>query len=421
MSGAFWWVPSVVVLAVVVAAIVFVVTLLRRRTAALRGAETAAAAALAREAAISLVRADDLVESSTDELDFALAQFGEPATREFAAALAASRRQLSEAFALQQKLDDAVPDSAAERDRWNRQIRALAEEAGARLADQERDFDSKRGVEREAPRRLELLRRRLDRTADRLSGGSATIDRLRQSYAEHALAPISGNVERARAALTRAQQAVGAADIRLAEGAAEPVGEQLRAAEHALFQATGLLDAIEAGEDQLHRGFATLGQALTAVTAELTEARTLRDGHEESDTSAELNRAIADAAAVLAELREPTRLSDPAVDLARLETARDGLDVIRSEARNRQLRLQNARTALAGALLTVRSQLTVTHAYIGANRGRIGAAARTRLAEAERQLALALAEADPVVALDTARRAMTHATDADALAHYEAR
>lgn len=421
MSGAFWWVPSVVVLALVVAGIVLVVTLLRRRTAALRSADSAATTALARDAAISLVRADDVVESSTDELDFALAQFGELATRDFAAALAASRGQLSEAFALQQKLDDAAPDTASERDRWIRHIRVLADEAGARLVDQERDFDSKRGVERDAPRQLDLLRRRLDRVDDRLHSGAATIDRLRQSYAEHALAPISGNVERARAALTLAQQAARTADIRLAEGGTEPVGEQLRAAEHAVFQATAQLDAIEAGEDQLHRGFATLGQALASVTEELAEARTLRDGHEESTTSADLNRAIADAAAVLAGLREPTRLCDPAVDLARLEAARDGLDVIRSEARNRQLRLENARTALTGALLTVRSQLTVTHAYLGANRARIGAGARTRLAEAERQLALALVEADPVVALDAARRAMTHATDADALAHYDAR
>ena len=38
-----------------------------------------------------------------------------------------------------------------------------------------------------------------------------------------------------------------------------------------------------------------------------------------------------------------------------------------------------------------------------------------------RQLALAEAEADPVAALDAARRAMTHATDADALARFDAR
>jgi len=99
----------------------------------------------------------------------------------------------------------------------------------------------------------------------------------------------------------------------------------------------------------------------------------------------------------------------------------DGLDVMRSEARNRQLRLENARTALAGALLTARGQVSLTRDFIDGNRRRVQAAARTRLSEAERQLALAEAEADPVIALDNARRAMTHATDADALARYDAR
>jgi hypothetical protein len=114
-------------------------------------------------------------------------------------------------------------------------------------------------------------------------------------------------------------------------------------------------------------------------------------------------------------------VSDPAADLARLREALDGLDVTRSEARNRQLRLDNAREAFVGARLAARSQIGITRDFITANRGRVGADARTRLAEAERQLALAEAEADPVTALDAARRAMTHATDADALAHYDAR
>ena len=194
----------------------------------------------------------------------------------------------------------------------------------------------------------------------------------------------------------------------------------MRAAEHGLFCATRLLDAIETGEDQLHIGYAALGTALDGADAQLAEARTLRNGHEEAETSEELNRVIARADGVLAELRHPSRHSDPAVDLARLREAMDGLDVIRSAARNRQLRLENARTALGGAFLAARSQITLTREFIVTHRGRVGASARTRLAEAERQLTLAEAEADPVTALDAARRAMTHATDADALARYDA-
>jgi hypothetical protein len=421
MTDALWWLPSVIVLAVVVGVIVLLVSLSRRRGRRIRAAENAEITERARTAAISLVRADDLIEAATDELGFAIAQFGERATADFAAALEVSKRQLREAFALKQKLDDGVPDTDTEVRQWTEQITRLADEATARLNAQTRQFDTKRVVEQNAPLQLEQLRRRLDRATDRLAGGTATLRRLSTTYSAGALAPVSGNVERARAAIDEGRRAADAAAERLATGTAEPVGDQVGAAERALFTATGLLDAIETGEDQLHVGYASLGTALTAADAELAEARALRDRHEESDASTELNRVIAAADAVVADLRRPGRVSDPAVDLARLRQALDGLDVTRSEARNRQLRRDNAREAYVGASLAARSQIGITRDFITANPGRVGADARTRLAEAERQLALAEAEADPVTALDAARRAMTHATDADALAHYDVR
>lgn len=419
MNGDLWWVPSVIVIGLVVAGVLVLVGASRRRTRARLNQVSAEAAELARTANISLVRADDLVQDAMDELGFAVAQFGESATGEFASALATSRRQLSDAFALQQKLDDAMPDSAAERARWTRQIVQLTNEATGRLSNQARNFTARRGMERNAPQQLDELRRRLARVADRVAGGGSTLSRLGLSYSTAALAPISGNVALARTALQSAVSSADAAATRLDEASALPVGDQLQAAEHSLFQATQLLDAIETGEDQLHRGFANLQKALDAAASQLTEARALRDGHEESDTSASLNQVIANAASVHASLCEPGRTSDPAKDLVTLETAMNGLDSIRSEARNRQLRLDNARTALAGALLTARSQITVTRDFVAAHRGQVKAAARTRLAEAQRQLALAVAESDPVTALDTARRAMTLATDADALARYD--
>ena len=85
-------------------------------------------------------------------------------------------------------------------------------------------------------------------------------------------------------------------------------------------------------------------------------------------------------------------------------------------ARNQQQRLEGARGALAGALLSARTQIAAARELIGSRRS--GVSARARLAEAERQLLLAENEADPVEALDAARRAQTHARDADALARY---
>ncbi|HRN28506.1 MAG TPA: hypothetical protein PK890_02195, partial [Terrimesophilobacter sp.] len=66
-----------------------------------------------------------------------------------------------------------------------------------------------------------------------------------------------------------------------------------------------------------------------------------------------------------------------------------------------------------------RSQLVTTRDFIAGRRGGVGVAARTRITEAERLLALAEAESDPVAALDLARSSATHSRDADALARYD--
>jgi hypothetical protein len=106
-------------------------------------------------------------------------------------------------------------------------------------------------------------------------------------------------------------------------------------------------------------------------------------------------------------------------DRDRLRAARDRLEVARAAARASQQRLDGARGALVGAISIAESQLVVARAAIERGGGRVGADARTRLAEAERQLAMARQEPDPVAALDAARRAASRANDAEALAHYD--
>jgi hypothetical protein len=113
-------------------------------------------------------------------------------------------------------------------------------------------------------------------------------------------------------------------------------------------------------------------------------------------------------------------VGDPFADRDRLRSARDRLEVARAAARAAQGRLDGAREALGGAIAIAESQLGVAHAAIARGRDLVGAAARTRLAEAERQLVIARQEPDPVAALDAARRAAARASDAEALAMYDA-
>jgi multidrug resistance efflux pump len=107
---------------------------------------------------------------------------------------------------------------------------------------------------------------------------------------------------------------------------------------------------------------------------------------------------------------------DPVHQLDTIGAAVARLDLALASARNQAQRLEHASAAYEGTLVSAKSQIGVVRAFIGANGA--GVEARTRLAEAERQLMLAEAASDPVEALDTVRRAVTHARDADALARY---
>ncbi len=109
------------------------------------------------------------------------------------------------------------------------------------------------------------------------------------------------------------------------------------------------------------------------------------------------------------------RSEDPVDALDRIDDAAGALDVALAGARNQQRRLAHARDAYAGAVVSARSQIAEAKSVIGG----AGVEARTRLAKRRRQLGLAEVASDPVEALDTARRAITLARDADALARYD--
>ena len=145
-----------------------------------------------------------------------------------------------------------------------------------------------------------------------------------------------------------------------------------------------------------------------------------RDAAPDADSGAAIIAAIADLESVRSAILARVALRDPVADLDALTRAVAALDTALATARNQTQRLEHARAALAGTLVSASSQIAALKQLVaGSGRG-IGPEARTRLAEAERQLMLAEAEADPVEALDAARRAVTLARDGDALAHYDA-
>ena len=389
----------------------------RRKT---RGQGLDALSAQQQKANILLVRVDDAVKNAEDELGFAVAQFGDGKSGEFEKVLAAAKSQLSEAFGLQQKLDDAYPDSLTQRRDWSARIIHLCETAQAALAEQETEFAGLRQLEQNAPANLSSVRALVTDLEAQEAAAAKTLATLKSAYTATAIASVTDNLQRAEAerrqATASADDAEAALDTSATGSATRTAADAIRAAEEHAHRAIQLLDAIGTLQAELGKASDAVTALRTSTQENLAEARALRDAPPDADSSAAIARAIETVEAALA-AKQP--LSDPLASLEILRAANAELDISMAGARNQQRRLDGARTALVGALVGARSQLSATRDFITTRRGGVGTEARTRLAEAERLLTIAEAESDPVAALDIARSSATYSRDADALARYD--
>ncbi|MEX1078408.1 MAG: hypothetical protein WED09_04800 [Homoserinimonas sp.] len=393
-----------------------------RRNARASGASPASggwrpAQPVKQRANILLVRLDDAVATGEEELSFAIAQFGREVTDEYALVLASARANLTEAFTLQQRLDDAHPDTEARKRDWAARIVHLCETAQSALAAEQARFDDLRGLERNAPANLEDARTLIAALSERRRASAEEVKRLRSSYSASAVASVADNLQRADDALAAATTAADTAEGALGSTSTTAAVDAVRAATDSAHLAAHLLDAIDSLATELAKATEAANALADSTRATLEEARGVRDEPPDPATGAAVAAAIEHASRALSAVPK----DDPFRALDELREADAGLDFSLAGARNQRQRLDGARAALAGALVAARSQLSVTRDFISARRGRVGAEARTRLAEAERLLTLAETEADPVLALDTARSSATYSRDADALARYDVR
>ncbi len=407
-------VVGVIVVAFIALMIVGVVLLARRSRR-----QALAPAPGRTDAGVALVQADDAVKDGADELAFAIAQFGEDRTRDFAATLAKAKADLTRAFRLQQRLDDAEPDSDQQRAEWTHQIRSLADGARTSVLAAAATFDDLRRTEAGAPETLKVLRSSLAALAKRRAASASTVADLRTTYIDSAISTIGANLDATDTALADGRKAADAADAALASSTVPNVTDELKAVQDAVSAATQQLDAIDHRRDELLAAEKSIAALATEATGAIAAAKKLRDAPPDPDSAAAVNDAIDALRRQLSVVAKAGR-RDPAAQLDALVDASDHLDVAVAAAQNQQRRLDGARAAFGGAIVSAKSQIAAVTDYIDGHRGGVGADARTRLAEAQRQLMLAQNESDPVNALDIARRAQTDARDADALARYDA-
>ncbi|MBA4866351.1 TPM domain-containing protein [Streptomyces sp. PSKA54] len=386
-----------------------------------------------------LVETDDAVRTSTEELGFATAQFGEEAAAPFGEALAYAKSELTAAFRLRQQLDDAIPEDDATKRHMLDEIIARCTEANRRLDAEAEGFDRLRALEQNAPQALEHAEARLRDITGRTDTAQATLTALGTRYASTAVLPVTGHVEQAKDRLAFAATHIGQAREAVGAGAGGTAAVHLRAAEGAVDQAGTFVDAVDRLAKELAEAVGKLPGALNETETDLAEARGMLVGTPEGISTADLHGRIARAESVVGEVRTQvaTGSYDPIDALRRVEEADAALDDALAGARAREVSNQKARALLDQALLTARSAVGAASDFITTHRAAVGSEARTRLAEAQRHLALARASAaadgtggagrapgasaDPTAALVEAQRADALARDAQQLAERDVR
>lgn len=437
-SGVPW--PAVLVILAVLAVFVVLLTVVaRRRRRARRKAEVAAAqrvdatdpAALAPFSTDALddlskaivVDVDNAVRTSEEELALAEGEFGASETEPFRAAVSAARTALAQAFSARQLLDDEAPESPQQRRDMLLQVIVAAARADRELDRQSDAFEALRNLLIDAPSRLDALTQQVVALTARLAPAESTLADLRGQFSESALASVADNVDEARQRLAFADQQISTARGLVARPAGDQTGliDALRAAESALAQADTLLDAVDTAARDINRAVTGLAAAIADLQAGIDAAseqlRQPQTPHAET-----LARARDQAAAAVEHARTRGQ-DDPLGAFHRLSAADAELDRLLAEAAQQREATERLTRTFEQALFAAQARTKAVADYIDTRRGTIGPEARTRLAEAVRQLEAATAKRDSNIAeaLAHANGAATLAAQAQTLANDDVR
>ena len=365
------------------------------------------------DASALLVRVDDDVRSSEQELGFAQAQFGEPAAEPFAAAIADAKAQLHAAFELRQRLDDNIPDTDDERRAWLTEIIERCSGAKHSLDEHTESFSRLREVEQRGPEVLAQLRESAPAAAGQLAAARTKTGELAASFATEVVAQLQENLAEAAERLDFLAECIASAEAELAAGSTAAAAVSLRAGEAALDQANTLTATPEVLAGELAASAEQFASAVADLQGDLQVVAELMPQASESDRAA-LTAAASQVTAVL----QRGTAGDPVGALTAAAAANVAIDSAIGAARQNSERLRRAEAARDEALIPARSEVLAAEQFIETRRGAVGAPARTRLAEAKRHLQVAehTAQSDPAQSYQAAQQATQYARAAYQLA-----
>jgi predicted nucleic acid-binding Zn-ribbon protein len=431
--------PLLIALGVIVVVVLVLLVFMRYRRRRRRAAQLAAAKRVDATdpdalAALSLGALDDLsrwkvvdvdnaVRTSANELALTIEEFGEQRTEPFTRAVNNAKAALAQAFTVRQQLDDAIPETRAQRRELLTQVIVSAARADRELESQQEAFEEMRDLVVNAPSRLDALTQQMVELTARIAPAEQRMTNLHNEFDAAALTSVATNVGTAKDRLAFADQNLTQArDL-----AARPVsGEQsglvdaVHAAESSLGQARALLDAVDSAASDIRHAVATLPSLIADIQSGIERADVQLQSAQK--TKAPHIRDLAGARAAAAKALDAARTSgsaDPFGAFTEVTKADADLNRLLATVAEEQETAERLNRTLEQALFTAQSRVHAVSEYIDTRRGSIGPEARTRLAEASRQLQAAQDNraSDVSEAIAYANNAGTLAAQAQSLAN----
>lgn len=337
-----------------------------------------------------VVEVDNAVRTSSNELALAVEEFGDERTEPFTRAVEVAKQTLAQAFNVRQQLDDAVPETPAQRRDLLTRVIVAAAKADRELDAQTENFEQLRELVINAPSRLDRLTQRIVDVTARIEPCRRKLAALHTEFDAAALASVAGNVDAATELMTFADQNI----TRGRELAARPVAgrqaelvDAVRAAESALSQASSLLDAVDSAASDIRRAATRLPAVIEDIQSGIRQAGELLSAGDVPQR-AELGTAR-DAASAAVATAQQSGSTDPLGAFTELTKADADLDRLLATVEEEREAAERLNRALEEALFVARSRVRSVSDFIDTRRGSVGPEARTRLAEAVRQIGAA--------------------------------
>lgn len=358
-----------------------------------------------------VVDVDNAVRTSEAELELAVEEFGAKRTEPFSAALANAKTALAQAFNVRQTLDDDAPETPLQQRQLLTQVVVSAARADRELDAQSQAFEQLRDLVINAPARLDTMTQQMVDLTARIDPSRQTLDNLHTQFDATALTSVATNVDTAKERLAFADRNITTARDLVSRPATDQTAlvDAVRSAESALDQARTLLDAVDSAASDINRALAGLPAAITDIQAGIDQANSLlaQPGTPQADRLG----AARDAAKKAADSATANGKADPLGTFTRLTKADAELDQLLAGVHEQQEAAERLARALEQALFTAQSRVKAVSDFIETRRGSIGPEARTRLAEAQRQLQAAESKRS-----DNPNEAVAHANGASTLA-----